>query len=126
MPIDQGEGHEELNETVSQLNEDSAELLRKIEMFNVERKEVMAKLDSLREENEKLHLQVGEIEMLREANSQLSMKLKEVENNRDVLEETYEQLQTEKEKLERQVQEIGESQVRQLFINYVGYLVLSF
>lgn len=124
MPIDQGEGHEELNETVSQLNEDSAELLRKIEMFNVERKEVMAKLDSLREENEKLHLQVGEIEMLREANSQLSMKLKEVENNRDVLEETYEQLQTEKEKLERQ--EIGESQVRQLFINYVGYLVLSF
>ncbi|KAF7266452.1 hypothetical protein GWI33_020219 [Rhynchophorus ferrugineus] len=72
----------ELNESVLQLNEDTSELLQKIEMFTQERKEVMQKMESLKDDNELLHL-----------------KLKELENNKDLLEETYEQLQNEKENL---------------------------
>ncbi|CAG9856954.1 unnamed protein product [Phyllotreta striolata] len=72
----------ELNESVLQLTEETAELLKKIEMFTMERKEVMAKLDSLRDEN-----------------ARLSLRVNEIENNRDILAETYEQVQTEKDEL---------------------------
>lgn len=76
---------QELNESVIQLTEDSAELLKKIEMFNAERKEVMGKMEELRDEN-----------------NRLNMKITEIENSRDVLADTYEQLQSEKEELQAQ------------------------
>ncbi|CAH1174226.1 unnamed protein product [Phaedon cochleariae] len=79
----------ELNESVLQLKEDSAELLKKIEMFNMERKEVMVKMETLKEEN-----------------GRLALKVDEIENNRDVLAETYEQLHTEKEELQREKEEL--------------------
>ncbi|XP_066154375.1 protein lava lamp isoform X2 [Euwallacea fornicatus] len=80
----------ELNETVLQLNEDTAELLQKIDMFTQERKEVMQKMEALKEEN-----------------CTLNVKLQEIENNRDILEETYEQLQNEKEQLEHEKEELS-------------------
>lgn len=49
----------ELNESVLQLSEDTAELLQKIEMFTQERKEVMQKMESLKEENNSLNIKVG-------------------------------------------------------------------
>lgn len=79
----------ELNESVLQLSEDSTELLQKIDMFTMERKEVMTKMEALKEEN-----------------SQLNTKVKEIENNRDILAETYEQLQTEKEVLQSENDEL--------------------
>ncbi|XP_057654580.1 protein lava lamp-like isoform X1 [Diorhabda carinulata] len=83
--LDEEVAPSELNETVSQLTEDSTELLKRIEMFNVERKEVMLKLDALREEN-----------------NQLCMKINEIENYRDILVETYEQVQSEKDDLQKE------------------------
>ncbi|XP_060532431.1 golgin subfamily B member 1 isoform X2 [Cylas formicarius] len=79
----------ELNESVLQLSEDTAELLQKIEMFTQERKEVMQKMETLKDENNSLNL-----------------KIKEIECNRDVLEETYEQLQNEKEALINEKREL--------------------
>lgn len=73
----------ELNDSVLQLSEDSTELLQKIDMFTMERKEVMTRMEALKEEN-----------------NLFNMKIKEIENNRDILAETYEQLQTEKEALQ--------------------------
>ncbi|XP_065161792.1 LOW QUALITY PROTEIN: protein lava lamp [Atheta coriaria] len=81
----------DLNDSVNQLTEETSELLQKIELFTVERREVMEKLELLTEEN-----------------NQLSLKLREVENNRDVLVETYEQLQTEKEILDNKLEEYEE------------------
>ncbi|KAL3266377.1 hypothetical protein HHI36_010554 [Cryptolaemus montrouzieri] len=76
------EGTPDLNDSVNQLTEETSELLQKIELFTVERREVMEKMESLTKEN-----------------SQLKINLKQIENNRDLLTETYEQLQSEKKKL---------------------------
>ncbi|GJQ83990.1 lva [Trypoxylus dichotomus] len=83
------EENPELNESVNQLTEETSELLRKIELFTVERREVMEKMEQLTREN-----------------SQLSLKIKEIENNRDVLAETYEQLQNEKEQLDTNLENL--------------------
>lgn len=80
----------ELNESVTQLTEETSELLQKIELFTVERREVMEKMENLTQEN-----------------NQLSLKLREVENNRDVLAETYERLQTEKEEFDSKLEELS-------------------
>lgn len=48
----------ELNESVLQLSEDTAELLQKIDIFTQERKEVMQKMECLKEENDALHIKV--------------------------------------------------------------------
>lgn len=85
------EAPSELNESVSQLTEDSTELLKRIEMFNVERKEVMLKLDALREEN-----------------NQLCLKINEIENYREILAETYEQVQSEKDDLQKENEHLVE------------------
>lgn len=79
----------DLNESVNELTEETSELLQKIELFTVERREVMDKM-----------------EMLKRENNELNMKLQQISNNKDVLEETYEQLQTEKEKLLVQLDEV--------------------
>ncbi|XP_063904226.1 protein lava lamp-like isoform X2 [Zophobas morio] len=64
-------------------------LPQKIELFTVERREVMEKMEQLKQEN-----------------LSLSLKIKEIENNRDVLAETYEQLQSEKEVLDAKIETV--------------------
>ncbi|KAL1509714.1 hypothetical protein ABEB36_004410 [Hypothenemus hampei] len=92
----------ELNESVLQLSEDTADLLQKIDMFTQERKEVMHKMEALKEDN-----------------NALSNKIKEIENNRDILEETYEQLQNEKEQILNEKQELS-GKLEQLQKNYLS------
>ncbi|EFA02160.2 protein lava lamp [Tribolium castaneum] len=81
----------DLNESVNELTEETSELLQKIELFTVERREVMEKMEQLKQEN-----------------LNLNMKIKEIENNRDVLAETYEQLQSEKEQLDAKLEKFGD------------------
>ncbi|XP_037938741.1 protein lava lamp-like [Teleopsis dalmanni] len=100
--ITQTEMGPELTESLIQLREESAELIKKIELFTNERREVLDKMEILSSENQELHSKIKELVIEKEL---LESNAQQAEHSKSKLEVHLNEVTKEKELLAAQIAE---------------------